>query len=304
LKLVPGRIGLEILAHVFTVGGSQETTFEHSDANSETVMSDGQFEITGAVLSVTTTLNVQVDLFPASSVAVYVTAVVPGLKLVPGGVGVETVAHPFTVGGVHVTTFEHSSAFNETLISEGQPAIAGPVLSVTTMLNEHVDILFAASFAVYVTTVVPGSKLCPGEKFEVSVTQLATVGGVHVTTFEHSAAVSETLIFAGQPEITGAEVSVTITLNEQVVTLFAASLAEYVTLVVPRLNVAPGEIFDVSVTQFSTVGCVHVTTREHSAAVRDTLMSAGQLEITGGVLSVTMTLNVHVDLFPAASVAV
>jgi hypothetical protein len=164
--------------------------------------------------------------------------------------------------------------------------------------------LFAASFAVYVITVVPGTKLCPGEKFDVSVTQLAAIGGVHVTTFEHSAAVSETLIFAGQPEITGAEVSVTITLNEQVVTLFAASLAVYVTLVVPRLNVSPDEISDVSVTQLSTVGGVHVTSREHSAAVRDTLMSAGQLEITGGVLSVTVTLNVHVDLFPASSVAV
>jgi hypothetical protein len=70
LKLVPGRTGLEILAQVFTVGGSQDTTFEHSDASSETLMSEGQFEITGAVLSVTITLNVQVDLFPAASVAV------------------------------------------------------------------------------------------------------------------------------------------------------------------------------------------------------------------------------------------
>jgi hypothetical protein len=226
LKLVPGRTGLEILEHVFTVGGSQETTFEHSDASNETLMSDGQFEITGAVLSVTITLNVQVDLFPASSVAVYVTAVVPGLKLVPGGVGVEIAAHPFTVGGVQVTIFEHSSAFNETLILEGQPEITGPMLSVTTMLKEHVDVLFAASFAVYVRTVVPGTKLCPGEAFEVSVTQLATVGGVHVTTFEHSAAVSETLMLDGQFVKTGAVLSVTITLNEQLVTLFAASLAE------------------------------------------------------------------------------
>jgi hypothetical protein len=216
LKLVPGRIGLEILAHVFTVGGSQETTFEHSDANSETLISEGQFEITGAVLSVTITLNVQVDLFPASSVAVYVTAVVPRLKLVPGNIGLEIVAHPFTVGGVQVTIFEHSSAFNETLISDGQPEITGPVLSVTITSNEHVDVLFAASFAVYVTTVVPGTKLCPGEKFDVSVTQLATVGGVHVTTFEHSAAVSETFTVVGQFENTGGVLSVTVTVKEHV----------------------------------------------------------------------------------------
>jgi hypothetical protein len=100
------------------------------------------------VLSVTITLNVQVDLFPASSVAVYVTAVVPKLKLVPGNIGVEIVAHPFTVGGVQVTTFAHSSAFNETLILEGQPEMTGAVLSVTTTLKEHVDVLFTASFAV------------------------------------------------------------------------------------------------------------------------------------------------------------
>jgi hypothetical protein len=58
------------------------------------------------------------------------------------------------------------------------------------------------------------------------------------------------------------------------------------------------------VAQLFTVGAVQVTTFEHSAAVNETLMLERHPEITGAVLSVTITLNVHVAVFPAASVAV
>ena len=66
----PGLIGLVIVAQVFTVGGVQLTILSHSPASNNIVMSDGQFDITGAVLSVTVTLNVHVDVFPTASVAV------------------------------------------------------------------------------------------------------------------------------------------------------------------------------------------------------------------------------------------
>jgi hypothetical protein len=56
--------------------------------------------------------------------------------------------------------------------------------------------------------------------------------------------------------------------------------------------------------QLIVVGGVHVTTFEHSLAARLTVIFDGQPVMTGGVLSVTVTLKVHVDLFPAASVAV
>jgi hypothetical protein len=59
-----------IVAQLIVVGGVQVTTLAHSFAARLTVMFDGQPVITGGVLSVTTTLNVQVDLFPAASVAV------------------------------------------------------------------------------------------------------------------------------------------------------------------------------------------------------------------------------------------
>ena len=76
------------------------------------------------------------------------------------------------------------------------------------------------------------------------------------------------------------------------------------TRVVPRLNKDPEGVNVEMVAQPFTVGAVQVTTFEHSEAVNETSMLEGHPEITGAVLSVTMTLKVHVDVFPAASVAV
>ena len=73
---------------------------------------------------------------------------------------------------------------------------------------------------------------------------------------------------------------------------------------VPRLNEDPDGVRVEMVAQLFTVGAAQVTTLEHSEAVKETLMSEGQPVITGGVLSVTITLKVHVDILPAASVAV
>ena len=47
-------------------------------------MLEGHPAIRGPVLSCTVTLKEQVDVFPAASVAVYVTRVVPRLKMEPG----------------------------------------------------------------------------------------------------------------------------------------------------------------------------------------------------------------------------
>ena len=148
MNVEPGRIVLVIVAQLFTVGAVQVTTFAHSEAVNETLMFVGHPEMTGAVLSVTVTLKVHVAVFPAASVAVYVTAVVPRLNDVPDGVRVEIVAQPFAVGGVQVTTLAHSEAVNETLMSDGQFEIMGAVLSVTITLNVHVDVFPTTSVAV------------------------------------------------------------------------------------------------------------------------------------------------------------
>jgi hypothetical protein len=51
------------------------------------------------------------------------------------------------------------------------------------------------------------------------------------------------------------------------------------------------------------VGAVHVTTAWQEAPA-DTVISAGQPANTGAVLSATVTLKLHVEVFPFASVAV
>jgi hypothetical protein len=61
---------------------------------------------------------------------------------------------------------------------------------------------------------------------------------------------------------------------------------------------------EVIVAQVMVVGGVHITAFEHSFAAKLTEIFDGHPVMTGGALSVTTTLNVHVDLFPAASVAV
>jgi hypothetical protein len=63
-------------------------------------------------------------------------------------------------------------------------------------------------------------------------------------------------------------------------------------------------MFDETVAQVIVVGGVHVTTFEHSLAARLTVILDGQPTMPGAVLSVTVTLNLQVEVFPAASVAV
>ena len=71
------------------------------------MMLEGHPVIMGLVLSWTITLKEQVDIFPAASVAVYVTGVVPKLKTVPGFFVVVSVRVPpqlsDTVGTVQLT---------------------------------------------------------------------------------------------------------------------------------------------------------------------------------------------------------
>jgi hypothetical protein len=233
-----------------------------------------------------------------------VTGVVPRLNVAPDAISDVIVAQLVVVGGVHVTTFEHSFAARLTVMLDGQPVMMGGVLSVTVTLNVQVDTFPASSVAVYVTGVVPRGNADPEAMLGTRETQVVEVGGTHVTIFEHSLAARLTVIFDGQPVITGAVLSVTITSKVQVDVLPAASVAVYVTGVIPRLKVEPGVMGDAMVAQLIVVGGVHVTVVEHSFAARFTVMFDGQPVITGGSVSVTITLKVHVEIFPAASVAV
>jgi hypothetical protein len=92
------------------------------------------------------------------------------------------------------------------------------------------------------------------------------VGDVQFATASQLAPVAVTLIFAGQPLITGNSVSVTVTVNVHVAVLPAASVAVYVTVVVPIGNTSPGLWVELSVApgQLSNmVGNVQFATALH-----------------------------------------
>lgn len=98
-----------------------------------------------------------------------------------------------------------------------------------------------------------------------------------------------------------------VTVNEQAVLLPAASVAMTVTVVVPFGNTDPDGIELATVTpgQLSVaVGKAKLTAAAHCPGSVDCVMLAGHEFNTGNSLSTTVTVNVHVVLFPASSVAV
>src|SRR6266496_3708023 len=106
-------------------------------------------------------------------------------------------------------------------------------------------------------------------------------------------------MLAGQPLITGASSSLTVTVNVQV-ELLAPSVAVQVTVVVPTAKVAPGFRSQVTATgpaQLSiAVGAVQVTTAPQRALSVPCVMLAGQPLITGASSSLTVIMNVQVEL--------
>ena len=104
--------------------------------------------------------------------------------------------------------------------------------------------------------------------------------------------------------ITGGVVSLTVTLNDALAVFPAPSVAEQLTLVVPAAKMEPdaGEQLTGTLpyTMSVALGSVYDTTAPASS-VCDTVMFDGTLLITGGVKSVTVTLNEFVAESPAAS---
>jgi hypothetical protein len=136
-------------------------------------MFEGHPVMTGAVTSLTITLNVQVDALPDPSVKVYVTGVVPFEKTSPGLWFLEVLTAPqlsVAVGAVQLTEAWHDE-FADTVISDGQFEITGLVTSLTITLNAQVDEFPDRSEKVYVTWVVPFGNVAP----EVCVLETFTV---------------------------------------------------------------------------------------------------------------------------------
>ena len=119
----------------------------------------------------------------------------------------------------------------------------GGVWSSTMTLNTQVETFPDPSVAVYVTTVVPSGNTSPGAWVDVNagVPQLSVVvGGVQVAIPSQDPLAGTTMSAGMHPDITGFVSSLTITLKEHVAVFPSASVAVYVTTVVPSGNVSPG----------------------------------------------------------------
>jgi hypothetical protein len=198
------------------------------------------------------------------------------------------------IGGVQVTTALQTFS-TVTVTSPGQAWNTGAVLSSTMTLNWQVLWFKLASLNVYVTSVSPMGKISPGLWFEVEVIAEQSVadGRVHDTVATpFSFAIAE-IGDEGHEVMAGGAESTTDTLKMHVDEFPWASVAVYVTCVVPKGNSTPGWWLEVSVAlphDDEITGDDHDTVflQVLSAAI---VISAGQFDMTGGAPPETVTLK-------------
>jgi hypothetical protein len=125
----------------------------------------------------------------------------------------------------------------------------------------------AASVAVQVIVFAPSGRVDPlgGLQLTHAAQLSVAVGGVYVTTSLPLVSVSYTMKLAGQEPMTGAWLSTTVTLNEQLSLWLQPSEAVQFTVVVPTEKLLPeaGLQFTVTVGQPPLTGVANVTTAEH-----------------------------------------
>jgi hypothetical protein len=184
-----------------------------------------------------------------------------------------------------------------------EQAIVGGVLSTTVTVAWQVDVLFAASFTVSVT--VFGPLLAQVNALGLTVRDV--IPQLSLLPLSTSAAVIEALPLASNTTVTflqiavGGVVSLTVKLVVQVALLFAASFTVIVIVVTPVVTSVPAAGLWVTVNepdgvQLSLAATPAVTsgTGAWQAEFADAPVGAGQVEITGGVVSATVTVAVHV----------
>ena len=277
------------------------TAAPSSPDGAETVIS-WQPRITGAMVSRTVIVCVQVVMFPAASVALYVRVIIFGqvpaatsLTCTTTGAGVQ-LSVAITAAGLGAGT----SASHCTANAAGQ-AIAGGCVSWTVTVNEQ--LATPATFeAVHVTVVAPMGKEF-GEVITVEPTRQVTVGagfpvavGANATERAHWLGALFVVMFAGQVMAGGVLVVVvelTVTVKLQELMLAEASRAVHVTVVVPTGNDDPDGGAQLAVTpgQLSAaVGAAKLTIAMVWPAGTLVTTFAGQT-IAGGSVSLTVTVN-------------
>lgn len=168
--LTPGQLSL-------AEGATHVTTELHKPGVLFTVMFVGQDVNTGAWLSTTVTVNVQVAMFPFTSDATKAMFVVPIGKVEPLGkppvCAMETPGQlSLADGATQFTTAPQIPVVLLTKIFTGHDVNTGNSLSVTVTVKEHMLLLPLASVAVNDTVVVPIGKTDPLGKPAVCVTTI------------------------------------------------------------------------------------------------------------------------------------
>jgi hypothetical protein len=165
-----------------TVGAGKFTLAEHFPGSVLTIRLAGQ-AITGAVLSITVNVIVQVSLLPEASVAVIVTFDVPSSASIPaGGVWVSLIAATELQLSDTLTALRKfgtgalQSAPAEAVIPDGQVNL-GASVSLTVTLNVHRAVAPIVSVAVQVTSVTPTAKVDPDGGVQLTAPVLPVVVG-------------------------------------------------------------------------------------------------------------------------------
>jgi hypothetical protein len=259
------------------------------------------------VTGLTVTVKEQVLVLPLPSVAVPVTVAVPTANVLPESGLVITAGLPQLSVAVTVNV----TAAWQVLISAftaifDEQLITGTWLSITVTMNEQVLVLPLPSVAVLVTVWTPTVIVLPeaGLDTTVALPQLSLAVTVKFTVVVQSPASAFRLKPDGHV-ITGAWLSTTVTVKEQVAVLPLPSVAVLVTVVVPTLNTVPEFWLDTTAAlpQLSLAVTEKVTVVEQRPASAFWLKLNGQL-MAGAWESVTVTTKEHVEVFPLPSVAV
>jgi hypothetical protein len=178
-------------------GGSKFTMAPATPGSLGTVISSGHV-MTGASVSWTVMVKLHVLVFPAASVAVSVTVVVPfGKKLPEAGLAVTKAPQlSEAVGAGKFTTAPHWFGLFETVMFAGHVMVGGSV-STTVTLKVHCS----PDLVLHVTVVVPFGKKEPDAGEQTTPPQRPVAMGAKVTTAPHCCGSFETVMLAGHVRI-------------------------------------------------------------------------------------------------------
>jgi hypothetical protein len=268
----PGQLSL-------TTGAAYVTTAEHKPRAAGVVMLAAQ-AIDGGCASFTVTVNEHEAVLLDVSVATQETVVAPFGKAEPdAGVQVAVTPGQLSLGvGANVTTAEQRFGSVFLTILAGH-VMVGACASLTVTVNEQVAVLLEASVATHDTVVMPFGKAEPdgGVQSVVAPEQLSVVVGVKVTIAEHTFGSVFLVIFAGQVT-TGACVSLTVTVNEQVVEVPSSLCPVTTTVVVPTGKNDPDAGLALTTPQFPVkVGAGKLTMAPHWSCVFVAVIFAGHV---------------------------